>query len=581
MQKTIRKKWTHIISKINAFAFVLLFVGSLAYFYSTLLTHTLNNELQRLNQTASQVEYVQMQVENLSKQIIVDEDVADNITKASDTDAFSAVVGRDNMRQLLMSYVNLNDYYTSIQVLTDDGELYSSDRYITSDDILQTWYTNFADDNQKSGFTEIHGMRMGQYSKKWPVISYIMHYYLRESGAVKEGKIIINIRLDKIIQENGLNETLLNGYCIYDRKGSIVFEEGIIHKDYDKFRLLPDGVLKEQKQVFLKNSNFLDGWFMISEASYLKVLYSIRGIILIFVIVYAAVLVVLYQVMAGLITRLTGPIEQLHRAAVKVQKGDYSCHVNINTGDELEILGNTFNELVDSIHSNIEKAVVYEKEKKEMEVDRLLLQINPHFIYNTLNSIVYMAQIKGDSDIVEYTNAFISMLQETLQMKGAFLTVEEELQNTQHYLILLKYRYGSQFDVCVDVDEDLMDAMIPGIVLQPLIENAVFHGLAVQPQKGLLTISIKKHKLGLMIQIIDNGAGMSQKVLDEIRNNEEALKHGMRKIGIANVRKRLEALYEKPYGMYIDSKEGKGTTISVYLPYQRKDIFKEERVDED
>lgn len=570
MKRVIFKKWTLTIVLVVSIAFIIVFMSTTIYFYQTLRKQTIYDEQQNLKQTATQLQYIQMEVENLTKQIIVNDDITYNLMRDENQDKFTKLVIQDNMRRLLMSYANLNDNYLGIIVLTKDNVVYSSDQYLGGFDTSQDWYQDFVKNNQKSGYTKIHKITVGQSSNKWDAISYIMRYYLRDSNISKEGQIIVNINLDQLILRGKLNKTLLSGYKLFDGHGNVILEDGSLSVDYEDIKSLESGTSYYEGKLLIKETLFGDNWCMVSEISDKKIWNKLSGVVFIFVAVYVVVMILLTLILLMFIKHFTKPIETLYRAALSVQNKVFDNYVEVQTKDELETLANTFNQMLDSIQENIKQIVMYEQEKKNMELDRLMLQINPHFIYNTLNTIVYMAQIKGEEDIITYTNAFISLLQDTLQTKGPFVTLQFELQNIKQYLILLSYRYSGQFEIEYDIDDSILDCMVPSVILQPLVENAVFHGLATREDKGILRIEIKKEESNVLILVIDNGAGMSKEVLAHVTSMEQDLKRGMRKIGIANVRQRIETVYGEEYGLEISSEPEKGTHIQITVPYQIK-----------
>jgi two-component system sensor histidine kinase YesM len=281
-------------------------------------------------------------------------------------------------------------------------------------------------------------------------------------------------------------------------------------------------------------------------------------------------LAVLSVILVYFIRGYTRPIEQLYQAAVSVSEGSLETKVNIRTNDELELLGNAFNQMLDSINSYIVQMEQHEKEKKEMELEQLLLQINPHFIYNTLNTIVYMAQIKGHDDIIQYTNAFIGLLQDTLKIEkeGSLVGLDAEIATIQKYLMLMSYRYPNRFQTIYSIDESVEMCRVPSVMLQPIVENAIFHGLAISKKPGVLEISAKRQDEDVVIEVEDNGCGMSEETLRKIWTDEGNNRDTMRKIGISNVRKRLKAMYGENCSFTIESEEGKGTRVRIRIPYQ-------------
>ena len=237
--------------------------------------------------------------------------------------------------------------------------------------------------------------------------------------------------------------------------------------------------------------------------------------------------------------------------------------------------------MVQDLQNLLEESVEHEKNIREMEINRLMLQINPHFIYNTLNSIVYMAQMKGDTDIVKFANAFISLLQDTLRVEkdSIYISMRQEVKNIRNYLTIQEYRYPDRFQTDYQVDEDVLDCEVPNVLIQPIVENAIFHGLAGKIEPGRLCIEARREEECLVIRVVDDGIGMSRDKVEELLASDEEIKGKMRTIGVANVSRRIAEIYGDGYGLQIVSEEGVGTRVTVTIPYRRYQKTDEDRLE--
>ena len=286
--------------------------------------------------------------------------------------------------------------------------------------------------------------------------------------------------------------------------------------------------------------------------------------------IFLAASSLLFLFLYGYIHTITKPIEILHEAALEVGKGDLDVEVNITTSDELAVLGRTFNQMISDIKRRMEESIAYEKATKDLEIDRLMRQINPHFIYNTLNSIVYLAQIQGNKDIVKFSNAFISLLQDTLRV-GAddiFTSMKQEIQNVKNYLILQLYRYPDRFTVEYEIEEEVLDCRVPNVLIQPIVENAIFHGVAAKPQQGKMKLTIKRKGEHIEILVEDDGLGMEPETVKRLLEGESDTGQ-THSIGVSNVKKRIEHIYGNGYGIQIFSKLGEGTKVMLEIPYEK------------
>lgn len=208
---------------------------------------------------------------------------------------------------------------------------------------------------------------------------------------------------------------------------------------------------------------------------------------------------------------------------------------------------------------------------RRMQIENLLLQINPHFIYNTLNSIVYMARMEGNRQIADFTGAFIALLQSTLNIReSVFSTVRDELRCVENYLNLQKYRYEDKFTYEIQCEEELLECQMLNVMLQPIVENAIFHGIAPMEGNGALKIRIIREEDALRISVEDNGVGMTRESIEEQFKKDYRQEGGVRKLGVSNVRERIREIYGEPYDMVIESQPGKGTWVIMRIPFRRE-----------
>lgn len=571
MKKSIRTKWTLTIIGIVTIVFLTVSLISVFYFQRKISNQTVSSENQKLEQLENQLSYVQREVETLVRQIVVDTEFVTYMMQDVEEDAFQKLVKSDHLRQVLARYNSLNPYYYSIVVYTEDEEMFSSNAFEEDFYSQAEWFQRVIQGKQGRGYSMPHLVSLQQISKQEQAVSYINPYHLIKNGRRKNGYMIVNFSLDKIMNLSDSMDPLLSGYALYNGDGDPLLLKGELTASYPV-------IFSEKEQAIrqLENGNILlcsdglgSGWILAAEISRKELHDTVVPLMMLMLLLYLAALAALAIVLAFQIRSFTRPLEKLIQAAALCANGRFDTHVSICTGDEMETLGNAFNRMMDSINSYIKQLMQHEKEKKEMELERLLLQINPHFIYNTLNTIVYMAEIHGCTEIIQYTNAFISLLQDTLHSgEGGMVTLGFEVRNIEKYLVLMSYRYPKRFDVLYDIDKSVLDCEVPNVMLQPLVENAVFHGLACLKKPGHLEISVWRKESDVCIEIRDNGSGMSPETLKRVLEQDENDQSRMHKIGIANVRKRLENLYGTSYQLRIESRVSNGTKVYIRIPYR-------------
>ena len=552
------------------------------YVFSTMEEQTILDEEQKLVQTTNQLDYIQDSVIGISKQIVILSELQNLIKESRTSDSFDALVSHDKVRKLISSYTNMQPYLSSVIVLTPDGKTFSSNQYEQAFVPEQeSWYREYKGHEIQSGFSTLHSYLSSQAGWQSDVISYIVTFKDIQNGKDIMGDLIINIDFKEIIDRAQIDDSLLEGYILYDRWGNVILKNGKLTVDYADLK--DDTRSKwhiDNGNTMLCDRNLHDGWLMVSEVSNDLIKAKLRPMQLLFLITYGLTLSLVVILIFYFINRITKPVGQLHAAAEKVRMGNFDVAVEIQTDDELQVLGDSFNRMVKDLKHLLEKSVEHEKNIKEMEINRLMLQINPHFIYNTLNSIVYMAQIKGNMDIVQFANAFISLLQDTLKVEkdSIYISMRQELKNIKNYLTIQEYRYPDRFQVEYHVAQEVLDCEVPNVFIQPLVENAIFHGLASRLETGTLSISCCRLDDKLYIRVQDDGVGMSEAVVQRLLSKDEEIKGKMRTIGVANVSKRIEEIYGKEYGLQIESEEGAGTCVTIVIPCRVCRIVDEDKI---
>jgi len=265
------------------------------------------------------------------------------------------------------------------------------------------------------------------------------------------------------------------------------------------------------------------------------------------------------------------PIRKINKKIFEISAGDFSKNHSIESSDEIGTIGKGINILSQDVLNLIESRVADEKQKKELEFRVLQSQINPHFLYNTLNSIKWMATIQNASGIPEMTTSLARLLRNIAKGTSQIITIKDELDLLKDYITIQQYRYGGTITVNHNImSEDLYDCHIIKFTLQPILENAIFHGIEPKATEGIIDINIKNiDNNKISIEIIDNGVGMSEDKIKEILTSKETTsKTSFNNIGISNVNERIKLTFGNEYGLNINSKLNEYTNMIITIPYQ-------------
>ncbi len=283
-------------------------------------------------------------------------------------------------------------------------------------------------------------------------------------------------------------------------------------------------------------------------------------------------LIIFALILRTIMNRLVGiPVNKLTKRMKKISEGNFSHDSDIEWQNEFGILGKGINNMSRNIKELMNKAVEDEKMKREIEFKMLQNQINPHFMYNTLNSIRWMATIQNAPGIAEMVTAFASLLRNVSNRNDEMFPLRQELSFLEDYFTVQKYRYGGSVSMTVEkTDEYLLDAYIPRFTLQPLIENAIFHGIEPKGNAGVIQISITSdYESKIDIVVRDDGIGIPPEKLDSILTGDSGNGKGLfKQVGLANVHKRLQLVFGSEYGLFVESKVNEYTAVTVRIPYK-------------
>lgn len=284
----------------------------------------------------------------------------------------------------------------------------------------------------------------------------------------------------------------------------------------------------------------------------------IAGITVIFVLTALAAAVYLTRIVYR-------PIKKLKAAMQSVSEGEISTRAEIISNDEIGMAAVEFNRMLDQIEVLIARLIQEEQMKKDAELEALQYQITPHFMYNTLNSVKCYAMICGQKEIAGVIEDFVELLQTCINKKGIFLTVAEEVQVLQNYIRLQEFRSGETFCVKYEVMQEAQQCLVPRLLLQPLVENAILHGMDLKHGQNELTIRIRIEKEKLYLEVQDNGRGMSKEQINELLTKKVKKTKGLTAVGIPNVRDRLHLYYGEKAELSFESTRN-GTIARIYLP---------------
>lgn len=410
-----------------------------------------------------------------------------------------------------------------------------------------------------------------------------LYYPLRDNTRLEPiGLISASLLPNKLIAANDPNRNI----TVVDDTMRIVY-----HPDQDRIGTLyddaPFALLTDEEGMFgrpLDGAPYfmvyttvpLTGWKIIESIPESVVMADVEEFkrnFLVVLLVTAVLLVVLSHFIARGISR---SLVALNTAMNRVRQGDYTAHVEVAGSDEVAQLGQTFNKMTVRISKLIGE--IYETEEKKHQSDMLALQaqINPHFLYNTLNSIHWMAVLHGLDNISNMVNALVQILRYSLNSTQFDTSVKQEVEMLSPYLFIQNVRYNNGVSFSSTVEPETAESAIPRLLLQPLVENAIRHGLRPKGGTGKVTVWCRRHTDLLLIDVTDDGVGFPEPVpefepYDVLVESGRAGRRSETGIGLENTNNRIKVHFGEQYGLLVRSRAGEGSTVRVVLPLRQRE----------
>ena len=291
-----------------------------------------------------------------------------------------------------------------------------------------------------------------------------------------------------------------------------------------------------------------------------------------YVVGIMTVLFLFTLVTLGILSKAIGnilkPLSELSGSMEEVAKGNLDCKLTQFPEDEIGMLSRTFNQMTVDLKDSLELLAKKERQEQQIRFSLLISQIDPHFIYNTINSINYLARRGRCNDVIKVNSALISILQDRLRVNDIQVTdtIANERKVVEQYLVIERYMYDGDLEVSWKIENELMTEQIPKNMIQPLVENALFHGLIDEESgelNGKIEIEIQRDEKDLILRVSDNGIGMSEDRLKAVREEIYQPEERGKKIGLSNIGRRLYYLYGSSDGIRIESGENEGTRITL------------------
>ena len=539
-------------------------------------THTI---IQQMNQNIdSYIDYM----ENIAYLISSNEDVQDYL--------FDEKIDNEGRYRILNQFQTILDSRSDIRnvgIISKNGRMLINDgsKSVNQDLDLNTqeWYATALEKPNGPILTSSHVQHIISGERPW-VITLSRGIRDRSGSGEKEGVFFIDLNYSAISGLCDQSTVGTKGYAfILDAKGNIVYhpqqqqlynelqtENISLIMDTDEDTVLT-GTGNDGKLYSISRSE-KTGWTVVDCTNVKELLSKSRQAQSVYVLT-AIILVIVALLFSRFMARsITLPIQKLRDSMKKVQEGDFSVSdVVVDSKNEIGSLTKSFDVMTHRIHELMEQNVHEQEEKRKSELKALQSQINPHFLYNTLDSIIWMAESGKNEEVVQMTSALAKLLRQSISNEDEIVTVEREIEYTRNYLAIQKLRYRDQLEYIIDIDEEVLHRKIVKLVIQPLVENAIVHGMPADSRRIVITLKCRQEDGLLILSVTDNGIGIAPERLHEIQcalngSGTGNIRSGKNGIGVVNVHQRIQLMYGEACGLRFISCEGLGTSVEVRIP---------------
>ena len=538
-------------------------------------THTI---IQQMNQNIdSYIDYM----ENIAYLISSNDDVQEYLF-ADEVDN----EGRYRILNQLQTILDSRSDIRNVGIISKNGRMLINDgsKSINQDLDLntQSWYANALKSPNGPILTSSHVQHIISGERPW-VITLSRGIRDRSGSGEKEGVFFIDLNYSAISELCDQSTVGTKGYAfILDAKGNIVYHPqqqqlynelqteniSLIMKTKEDTVLTGTG---SNGKLYSISRSYKTGWTVVDCTSVSELLRKSRQAQIVYVLT-AVVLVIVALLFSRFMSRsITLPIQKLCDTMKKVQEGDFSTSdVVLDSRNEIGSLTKSFDVMTHRIQELMEQNVHEQEQKRKSELKALQSQINPHFLYNTLDSIIWMAEGKKNEEVVLMTASLARLLRQSISNEDEEVPIANEVEYARGYLTIQKMRYKDKLEFQIDVDSSILYIPLIKLVLQPIIENAIYHGLKYKESKGLLIVKGFMKDGNAVLQVIDDGVGMDEETLAHIYDKHKVNYHS-NGVGVYNVQKRLKLYYGDDYGITYKSEPGKGTIATITIPGRQEE----------
>lgn len=522
--------------------------------------------------------------ERISKLLGTDDDIIQWFNENGELNNQEYVKARMQVEERLDYFdaLYMNNHFSSISIYTVDGNMINTNNIRSSSKIYSAYFNRFVKGTADVKWVDLYRLPNNIY--RTPGIAYVRPYKDYKTGRIM-GYIMVEYLSDILIENfSPLQYGEEGEYIIADYDGNKKILTGkdkngsIIEEPFFKYAINNESgrttVINGEKYLVTSSNIGTLQWTMIGLTPVSSLTKKSETMIkVIYVIGFCAILI--NSVINVLVARnITKPLSELADNMKKLGTGKLHVSVPVRSEDEIGMLAREFNKMTEQIQNLLTQVYKEQQAKRRFELSALQAQINPHFLYNTLNSVCSLITLKRSEDANTMIRSIGQFYRTALSSGKSVISIADEISNIENYIQIQSMRYGNKIQYDINIDNKIMSKYIVKLTLQPLIENSIYHGVKELKVPGKIEISGKIEGDNILLKVKDNGVGIPEEVLSGLLAQNDILHDNS--FGLYNIHQRIQLYFGKEYGLRIQSEIGKGTTATVKIPlgYEEREYDK-------
>ena len=510
--------------------------------------------------------------------------------RLSDTAYYSVIKDADLAEEDLsealdLLYENNRDALVSIALFSEEGDLIASTPLVGLKNSVnpekESWFTTAMDRIENLHFSTPHVQNLFEdpdYQYRW-VVSLSRQVEMTRAGAIESGVLLVDMSfggIEQICKDVDLSST---GYLyLIDGDGEIIYHPrqqliyaGLLEENNLAAAGYTDGSHQEtfggtRREVTVKTVGYT-GWKLVGVVPSENLWDNYGQLVLFFLFVVLFSVFLLVFVNLRLSEWITAPVKKLDRAVKELEHGSTEVDFDVGGPGEVEHLSHSVRSMVSTMRHLMDDIIEQEEQKRRSELEVLQSQINPHFLYNTLDSVIWMTEAGRYDEAIQMVTSLARLFRISLSRGSSIITLADELEHARHYMNIQQIRYKNRFTTEITAEPGTEGLYTLKLIVQPILENAIYHGMSAAEDEGVISVRAYRRGDDLFIDVEDNGLGMRPEVAEQLlEEHRPAINTKGSGIGVRNVHQRIQLTFGRQYGLTIQSEPDEGTLVRIHLP---------------